>query len=516
MKRRRSSTCKRGGMVLLVVLVVITILSLAAYSFADFMLVERQAAMANGQARQAQALAESGVVWVQETLRKTDTQLQEEGGIYSNSTLFSGQLVANGADPRDRGLFTITSPAMSSGVYAGLRHGLEDDSGRLNLDFVLAADKARTNGGRLILMALPGMTEDVADAILDWIDTDSTVRPQGAEADHYAGAIPPCAPRNGPVDTIEELLLVRGVTPELLFGADVNRNGMLDTDESPMPVVEGTNNASGSLDLGWASYLTLYSAEANTQADGSERINLNDSDLEQLHKDLSSALSEDLATFIVVYRQFGKVQQGQGDQTRVPQLASGRRPDFEKEGSTKLESILDLVDIQVDATFSGATQPILVVSPLSVQGGTLNKLLPDLMEKTTTVDKPRIPGRINVNVAPRAALAGLPGMTAAILDGIIAQRGNPDDVDASHRHATWLLVEGIVTIDAMKQLMPYLNGGGRVFRFQVAGHFEAVGPTTRAEAVVDATEAIPRLLFWRELSHLGRGQALDAQGQGSL
>ena len=37
---------------------------------------------------------------------------------------------------------------------------------------------------------------------------------------------PPYAPRNGPLGSIEELLLVRGVTPALLFGADLNRNGV--------------------------------------------------------------------------------------------------------------------------------------------------------------------------------------------------------------------------------------------------------------------------------------------------
>ncbi len=39
------------------------------------------------------------------------------------------------------------------------------------------------------------------------------------------GLDPPYAPRNGPMETIEELLLVRGVTPELLFGVDANHNG---------------------------------------------------------------------------------------------------------------------------------------------------------------------------------------------------------------------------------------------------------------------------------------------------
>ncbi len=61
------------------------------------------------------------------------------------------------------------------------------------------------------------MDVNIADAILDWLDPDDTPRENGAEVDYYAAQNPPYAPKNGPLDTIEELLLVRGVTPELLF-----------------------------------------------------------------------------------------------------------------------------------------------------------------------------------------------------------------------------------------------------------------------------------------------------------
>jgi hypothetical protein len=63
---------------------------------------------------------------------------------------------------------------------------------------------------------------------LDWIDEDDDQREFGAEEDFYSGMSPPYAPKNGPLDTVEELLLVRGVTPWLLFGGDVNRNFTLE------------------------------------------------------------------------------------------------------------------------------------------------------------------------------------------------------------------------------------------------------------------------------------------------
>ena len=73
-------------------------------------------------------------------------------------------------------------------------------------------------------MALPGMTEDVADAILDWLDTDDEPREFGARSNTTPACRRAYGTKNGPVDTVEELLLVRGVTPQLLFGADINRN----------------------------------------------------------------------------------------------------------------------------------------------------------------------------------------------------------------------------------------------------------------------------------------------------
>jgi hypothetical protein len=74
------------------------------------------------------------------------------------------------------------------------------------------------------------MTIEIADAILDWLDDDDEPREFGAEA-NTTRRWPPYAPKNGPLETVEELLLVRGVTPQLLFGCDVNRNGMVDPDE---------------------------------------------------------------------------------------------------------------------------------------------------------------------------------------------------------------------------------------------------------------------------------------------
>lgn len=73
---------------------------------------------------------------------------------------------------------------------------------------------------------------DPTDMILDWLDADDTPRPNGAESDYYESLDPPFSCKNGPMDSIEELLLLPGITPEKYFG-------LPDPDEEPELTDEG-------------------------------------------------------------------------------------------------------------------------------------------------------------------------------------------------------------------------------------------------------------------------------------
>jgi hypothetical protein len=64
----------------------------------------------------------------------------------------------------------------------------------------------------------------------------------------------------------------------------------------------------------------------------------------------------------------------------------------------------------------------------------------------------------------------------------------------------------------MKALLPYVTTGGSVYRGQVVGFFDGGGPAVRIEVVLDATASPPHVLFWREISQLGRGFSLDDLG----
>ncbi len=68
-------------------------------------------------------------------------------------------------------------------------------------------------------LGLEGEARDVVvDSILDWRDPDDFVRINGAENDYYHSLQDPYDCKNGNLDSVEELLLIRGVTPELFYG----------------------------------------------------------------------------------------------------------------------------------------------------------------------------------------------------------------------------------------------------------------------------------------------------------
>ena len=87
-----------------------------------------------------------------------------------------------------------------------------------------------------------------------------------------------------------------------------------------------------------------------------------------------------------------------------------------------------------------------------------------------------------------------------------------DSDDPNRQFETWPLVEGLVTLEQMRLLTPLWTGGGDVYRAQIVGYFEATGVSHRADVVLDATSINPKVIAWRDLSHLGRGFDLSVLG----
>ncbi|HYD00522.1 MAG TPA: hypothetical protein VEB22_04790, partial [Phycisphaerales bacterium] len=142
--------------------------------------------------------------------------------------------------------------------------GPADAHAKININRMTQAD----------LMLLPDMTEDIAAAILDWIDADEDVRDAGAELESYGGLLSSYKPRNAPMRDIRELELVRGVLPEYVRGEDWNLNGVLDPGEDDGDLSWPPDNADGVLNAGWSEFITAASVDGGLAPDGSEKVDL--------------------------------------------------------------------------------------------------------------------------------------------------------------------------------------------------------------------------------------------------
>ena len=61
----------------------------------------------------------------------------------------------------------------------------------------------------------------IVNSVKDWLDSgddDATTGLSGAESNYYEDLDPPYAGRNGPIPDLNELLLIKGITPELYYG----------------------------------------------------------------------------------------------------------------------------------------------------------------------------------------------------------------------------------------------------------------------------------------------------------
>ena len=93
-----------------------------------------------------------------------------------------------------------------------IRLRVESLSGRINLN------RAGPTLLRVMLDSLDIEEETrsiVVDSILDWRDSDNLRRLHGAETPHYQSLSEPYFAKNGDFDAVDELLMVRGVTPEI-------------------------------------------------------------------------------------------------------------------------------------------------------------------------------------------------------------------------------------------------------------------------------------------------------------
>ena len=95
---------------------------------------------------------------------------------------------------------------------------LFNESGKMNLNMMGTRSGVILNNLLVNLGIAKEKADIIVDSILDWIDTDDLHRLNGAESDYYQSLPNPYKAKNGRLDTLEELLLIKGMSPDILFG----------------------------------------------------------------------------------------------------------------------------------------------------------------------------------------------------------------------------------------------------------------------------------------------------------
>ncbi|MFI5001927.1 MAG: hypothetical protein ACHQK9_18760 [Reyranellales bacterium] len=318
--------------------------------------------------------------------------------------------------------------------------GLMDEGAKLNIN-TATFDQ---------LMLLPDMTDDVAAAIVDWRSDPSKPTAGGAESDYYLSLGDSYYCKNDLYESVEELLLVRGVTQQMLYG-----NG----DAPPLGDTSNVTSSSSTvtndlwLQRGLYDLLTAYSVEPASAGTGAAS--------------------------------------GGGAAKTGGTAASG--------GSAKTGGA---------ATGAGATTG----GGAAASGGTAGKTTGTGNTGKTTgkttgtaAASTQLRGRINVNTAPREVLLTLPGLASTDVDNLLAQRASSTST-TSPTSTTWVnqvlggkatALANLITGKSYQYSADILavTGNGRAFK--------------RVRVVIDITGTTPQIIYRRD--NTDRGWPMDLQ-----
>jgi len=234
-RRLKTADCRlqtEKGVILIALLWILVALSVIGLSFSRESFVEVAAARNAQSLERAYFIARAGIVstvyqLMQKRLRPSVRRVEFQ----------------DTPDPLELGIVT--------GNYGGgsYRVEIQDESGKININTV-SEEQLR------LLIEASGISKNdgdiIADSILDWRDGDDLYRLNGAEDDYYQGLNPSYRARNGGIETVEELLLIRGITPDYFYGHP-----------------ERSRDGSVTYKYGLSRYFTVYSTRSQS------RINVN-------------------------------------------------------------------------------------------------------------------------------------------------------------------------------------------------------------------------------------------------
>ncbi|MFY9397168.1 MAG: type II secretion system minor pseudopilin GspK [Desulfomonilia bacterium] len=198
----------RSGMVLLIVLATVALFAAMVIDFSAEEGLDIELAYNFRDSVQARYLADAGIEAARVMLKDDDPAYDsqdEEWGSFSEYALAAASY--------------LEGPSFSG--------TLTDECGKIDLNAMtipgerLYREAQLKNLFELLEIDIPeAELDELVRSIKDWLDTDDEPEFGGAESDYYLSLDPPYVCKNGPFDTPEEILLVKGMKPEYYYGTE--------------------------------------------------------------------------------------------------------------------------------------------------------------------------------------------------------------------------------------------------------------------------------------------------------
>ena len=196
------------GLVLVVVIWALMALIVLAFELSSTMRIEALSTLTYEQEIEAYYLAQAGFHRALHSMMRAGEQGQD---VLNNPDALDPSWQNSPQDIWLRGDGRWVNEEFGAGGY---QVRVNDESGKININTVEEAALREVFNN---LDFEPDIAQELADAILDWRDPDFLERLNGVESDYYLSLPIPYPAKDGPFDTPDELLLVRGITPELFY-----------------------------------------------------------------------------------------------------------------------------------------------------------------------------------------------------------------------------------------------------------------------------------------------------------
>jgi general secretion pathway protein K len=214
MRIQLSSQSRSRGIALIIVMITIIVLASLAGGFAYSMKVETRLARNASFDSDMENLGRSGVELARYVLAM-QLRVPQQGAYTALN-----QKWANGPAGTNELLMDINLDHNQLGV-GEFSIRMIDMERKFNLSSIRDERTSMILQRALEMMAVdPVDVSTIVDSYLDWVDPDNQKRQQGAESDFYAHLNPaaPYVAKNGLMDDVSELLLLKGMTPEIYYG----------------------------------------------------------------------------------------------------------------------------------------------------------------------------------------------------------------------------------------------------------------------------------------------------------